>query len=75
MPDLCEVSNFSISVVIPALNAGKYLPPLIRSIESQSLLPKEIIIVDSSPSNKTGDMLEKWNGSVPIILKKVELYY
>ena len=54
--------NFNISVVIPALNAEDYLPGLLEKIESQNLLPKEIVIVDSSLSKKTADIIEKWKG-------------
>ena len=67
--------NFNISVVIPALNAECYLPALLKSIEAQTLLPKEIIIVDSSPSNRTVEIIEQWQGGIPIIYHKVDFAY
>ena len=67
--------NFNISVVIPALNAEDYLPSLLEKIESQTLLPKEIVIVDSSLSKKTADIIEKWKGSIPIIYHRVDFAY
>ena len=70
-----KVKNFNISVVIPALNAEDYLPGLLEKIESQTLIPKEIIIVDSSLSKKTADIIEKWKGSIPIIYQRVDFAY
>ena len=67
--------DFNISVVIPALNAEGYLPALLESIEAQNLLPKEIIIIDSSPSNMTADIIEQWQGVIPILYHKAEFAY
>jgi glycosyltransferase involved in cell wall biosynthesis len=75
MLDSVKVVNCSISVVIPALNAEDYLPGLLEKIESQTLLPKEIVIVDSSLSKKTADIIEKWKGSIPIIYQRVDFAY
>ena len=65
-----KVKNFNISVVIPALNAEDYLPGLLEKIESQTLIPKEIIIVDSSLSKKTADIIEKWKGRYRLFTKE-----
>ncbi len=67
--------NFNTSVVIPALNAEEFLPDLLNNIEEQTLLPKEIIIIDSSASNRTFDMLKKWEGTIPIIYRKLDFAY
>lgn len=64
-----------ISVVIPALDAEKYLPDLLTGIEGQSLLPEEIVIVDSSASGKTADLVSKWKGLVPIVYKRLDFAY
>ena len=71
MGDLGVDAKWNISVVIPALNAENYLPVLIGKIEAQTLLPKEIIVVDSSPTGVLADVLRKWNGHIPIIHKKI----
>ena len=43
----------SISVVIPTLNAEREIGALLTSIESQSLKPREILVVDSSSDDGT----------------------
>ena len=70
-----KVLNFNISVVIPALNAEDYLPGLLEKIESQTLMPKEIVIVDSSLSKKTADFLEKYKSAIPIKYQRVDFAY
>lgn len=46
--------TFSVSVVIPALNAEQYLPQLLDAIASQKPTPpNEIILVDSGSSDNT----------------------
>ena len=67
--------NFNISVVIPLLNAEEYLPGLLNKIEEQTLLPKEIIIIDSSTSSRTFDELKKWEDTIPIIYRKLDFAY
>lgn len=75
MIDSDKVVNFNISVVIPGLNAEAYLPALLKSIEAQTLLPKEIVIIDSSPSNRMADIIEKWKGPIPIGYERVDFAY
>lgn len=72
---MAEKNNFDISVVIPALNAEEYLPALLKSIEAQTLLPKEIVIVDSSPTNRTAEVISNWNGAVPIQYQRINFAY
>lgn len=75
MIDLAKLTTFDITIVIPALNAEDYLPVLLKSIETQTLLPKEIVIVDSSSTNKTAEVVGKWEGAIPINYKKVDFAY
>lgn len=42
------VDLFDIYVVIPVQNNETYLSEIFQGIENQSLLPREIVIVDSS---------------------------
>jgi len=42
-----------ISIIIPTLDAATYLPALRAAIESQTLSPGEVLIIDSSSSDET----------------------
>lgn len=67
--------TINLSVVIPALNAEDYLPPLLKAIEAQTLAPTEIVIVDSSPSDATADIIGAWRGAIRIVYKRVDFAY
>ena len=47
-----------VSVIIPTLNAGKYLPRLIETLMSQTI-KAEIIIIDSGSTDTTPAIVEK----------------
>ena len=70
-----KIVNSNISIVVPALNAEDYLPSLLESIEAQTLLPQEIVVIDSSPSSRTANIIEKHKGSIPIVFKRVDFAY
>lgn len=44
--------NASVSVLIPTLSRYAYLTELIPQLESQTIKPKEIIVVDQTPSDQ-----------------------
>lgn len=73
--DSKQVESFDISVVIPSRNDEEYLPLLLKGLDNQILLPKEIIIVDSSSNNRTALIVQKWKGSIPIHYQKVDRAY
>lgn len=60
-----------ISVIIPTLNAGKYIEELINSLSSQTLKPSEIVIVDSESDDNTVELCKKFNSVriIPILRK------
>lgn len=72
---MAEKNNFKISVVIPAFNAEDYIPTLLKGIETQTLLPEEIVIVDSSETNRTAEIVKEWKGIIPIHYHKVDFAY
>ena len=51
----------AISVVIPVMNDWDNLFEVIKCLNSQSYLPSEIIIVDSSSDNKIEELLSEIN--------------
>jgi len=63
--------GFNISVVIPVSNGDNFLAMVLESIENQSLLPKETIIVDSSSDNIIASIAKAWKGRMPIEYRKV----
>lgn len=75
MTESTSAGDFEISVVIPALNAQEHLPALLKSIEAQGLRPKEIVIVDSSPSAATAELVGAWQGPIPIVFQRLKFAY
>ena len=51
----------SISVVIPAFNAARYIAEAIESAFAQSLQPAEIIVVDDGSTDGTGELVRQWS--------------
>ena len=43
----------NVSIVIPTLNAGQMLDSLLKKLEEQTILPYEILVVDSSSEDNT----------------------
>ena len=62
-----ETNRFSISVVIPAYNAGKYLGRTIESVLAQSRAPDEIIIVDDGSTDNTADVAAGYGAKIKYI--------
>lgn len=52
-------ASFSLSVVIPNFNDGKYLKRCIDSICSQDLLPNELIILDDASTDNSVKVIEE----------------
>ena len=68
--------NFLISVIVPVLNAEKYIARCIRSLKFQSLLKKnyEIIIVDDkSTDNTIKEIIKHKSSNIKIIRNKKNL--
>jgi cellulose synthase/poly-beta-1,6-N-acetylglucosamine synthase-like glycosyltransferase len=53
-------STSSVSVVIPAHNAEKYLGAAIESVRSQTLAPHEIIVVDDGSTDGTARIAQSF---------------
>lgn len=64
-----------ITVVIPALDAAPYLPKLLRMVERQTVHPREIVIVDSSPGDETASLIASWRGPLPIVYQRVDFAF
>lgn len=54
----------SVSVIIPTLEAGKQIVPLLKSIESQTRKPDEVWVVDSSSTDGTAELARQCGAKV-----------
>lgn len=64
------------SIVIPLFNASVSIEKTLASCTSQTLSPKEIIIVDDGSTDNSYALVQQWkaqySGGIEIILKKME---
>jgi glycosyltransferase involved in cell wall biosynthesis len=67
--------NPEFSVIIPTLDNFRDIEEIIPSISAQTLLPKEIVVVDSSASNKIQAGIDKIESKVPVIYLRVGRAY
>jgi rhamnosyltransferase len=58
-----------ISVIIPTLNAGTCIGTLLSMLKSQDALPLEIIVIDSSSTDDTVTIAEKFGAKTTVIPK------
>lgn len=54
-----KVSQPKVSIIVPVYNAQKYLERCINSLKNQSLKDIEIILVDDSSSDMSGEICDK----------------
>ena len=53
-----------VSIIIPTLNEGKYLPLLLDSIKKQSFSDYEIIVADAGSQDRTREIAQKYGCQV-----------
>ena len=56
-----------VSVIVPTLNASRYLPGLLEALRTQSVPPLEIIVIDSSSTDDTATVAGKAGCVVEVI--------
>jgi len=54
------VTDPIISVIIPTLNAGSMIGPLIERLHEQNRVPDEIIVIDSSSDDDTQQVVQRY---------------
>ena len=57
----------SISVVIPAYNASKYIGETLASVLAQTLPPDEVLVIDDGSTDDTADVAERFGPPVRVI--------
>lgn len=50
----------SISVIIPAYNAERYICAALDSVARQTLLPSEVIVINDGSTDQTGTVVRNW---------------
>lgn len=58
------------SIIIPTLNAEKYIASLVKALETQTVKPDEIIIVDSESDDRTAEIISGLEGITFIPIKR-----
>lgn len=53
-----------LSIIIPARNEEQNLPMLLRSLNAQSIRPREIIVVDDASTDRTAEVAREHGGHV-----------
>ena len=54
------MTSHSISVIIPAYNAEKTIRRALNSVENQTMLPKEVIVIDDCSSDQTNRIIREY---------------
>ncbi|MCX6929525.1 MAG: glycosyltransferase [Verrucomicrobia bacterium] len=57
-------SPLSVSVIIPARNEEHNLPTLVRSLASQAVKPREILVVDDGSTDRTAEVARQLGATV-----------
>jgi rhamnosyltransferase len=60
----------NISVIIPTLNAGRFIGQLLSILMSQDLKPREIIVIDSSSRDATVDIAKNFGVRILMIPRR-----
>jgi rhamnosyltransferase len=61
------IGKFMISLIIPTYNAETYLPNLLEQLEQQTIQGFELLIIDSSSSDRTVEILSSYTEEIYII--------
>ncbi len=62
-------STPDVSVIVPTYNRGTYLPFCLDSLLSQTLPPREIIVVNDGSDDRTAEVLTRYHGRVTVLTK------
>jgi glycosyltransferase involved in cell wall biosynthesis len=64
-----HMTSHSISVIIPAYNAERTIRRALKSIENQTLLPKEVIVVDDCSSDRTNEIIREYMKESRLVIR------
>ncbi|HEX8501586.1 MAG TPA: glycosyltransferase family A protein [Pyrinomonadaceae bacterium] len=63
-----------VSVVVPALNEGRTIVPLLEALAGQTLAPAEIVVADGGSTDRTRELVREFaaRAGVPVVLVETE---
>lgn len=61
------MSTPTVSVIIPAYNAERFLGEALASVRDQSLPASEVLVVDDGSADHTADIARSWGGAVRLL--------
>ena len=53
-----------VSVIVPTLNAGAWIVPLLQALHAQSVQPEEVLVVDSDSADGTAALAQQYGARV-----------
>jgi rhamnosyltransferase len=59
--------SYTVSVIIPTLNGAETLPELLAALTIQSVLPDEILVIDSHSDDNSAEIAHSYGAKVTII--------
>lgn len=59
-----------LSIIIPSLNSGKYLPFALKSIADQNYSNYEVIVVDGQSTDDTLEVIKKFKASITVFISE-----
>jgi len=69
------INHFDVTIILPIRNDEKLLKSLLMAINNQTLLPVNIIIVDSSTNDTAKKIVTEYNDTVPIVYHREKKCY
>jgi glycosyltransferase involved in cell wall biosynthesis len=72
IPESTHLEPFDVSVIVVAHNEERFIGDTLYSIQRQTLLPKEIVVIDDGSSDRTAEVVMGIEGPIPIRLVTLE---
>ncbi|HVE45829.1 MAG TPA: glycosyltransferase family A protein [Acidimicrobiales bacterium] len=58
----------TVSMIIPAFNAGRFLDAALASVAAQSRPADEVVVIDDGSTDETGEIARRWSDHLPLVL-------
>lgn len=64
-----DSADITVSVIVPTFNRAQYLPAALESLLAQKRPAEEIIVIDDCSADRTGEVLDRYQGRIKAIRK------